>query len=939
MIKKLKIKLQDVLPPKQIYDQYIDRLAKGTDAGFYRLIPQLVVVANSEEEIIKILELTHSMNIPVTFKAAGTSLSGQTISDAVLIEIGPDFNKYKIEKEGAKIVLQPGVRGGFANLQLAKYGYKIGPSPASINAAKIGGIVANNASGASYGIVTNSYNTIQSMRIVMVDGTVLDTACDESKREFKTSHAHLLREIAEIKQQIVRSPQLLEKIKHKYLIKNTTGYGMNSFLDFDDSVDIIAHLMVGSEGTLGFISELSFNTIKDNSEKTCVLLFLPDIKEAAKTIIPLRQCKVSAAELMDRNALRAVEEVEGLPALLKDLPQGATALLVETSAESKAQLLLQKQEIIEKLVDIHTLFPISFTDNARDYNTYWKVRKGLFTSAAATRPNGTTCIIEDVTFPGDRLEEALPAIQQLMEEHGYKDSVTWGHLLDGNIHFLLMPDFEKQGQLQNYKAFMNKLVYLVVDRFNGSLKGEHGTGRNMAPFVEYEWGSEIYELMKKVKAAFDPKNILNPGVLINDDPEVYVKNIKPLPLAHPIIDTCIECGFCESSCPSQNLTLTPRQRIAVFRAMTNNQAIDSRQLKELHKAYRYKGDESCATDGLCALNCPVGIDTGKMIKELRFKQKTKFARRMAGFMANHFAQLTNIARHVLNGVHVLHRLLPTPVMQAGGMALHKISGRSIPLWNRNMPIGAPQVNTGSNLESPDKVLYFPSCINRMFGNDSSNREEAALSQLTQQLLQKAGYQIIYPDNINKLCCGMAFDSKGFKREGENKLHELEKALLTASQKGDIPVLCDMSPCLYRMKERMDKKLKLYEPIAFTLDYLKDKLAFTQQNETVMVHSTCSSTKMGLNDKLVQLAQLCATEVINPEKTGCCGWAGDKGFNLPALNTSALKYLKDEVPARAVAGYSTSRTCEIGLSLHSGLNYQSILFLVDKATVRNEIEIN
>ncbi len=931
MIKALKIKLEAILPHGQVFDQYIDRLAKGTDAGFYRLIPQLVVVANNEQEIVKILQLTQTMQIPVTFKAGGTSLSGQTISDSVLIEIGPDFNKYTIEEEGAKIVLQPGVRGGFANMQLAKYGYKIGPSPASINAAKIGGIVANNASGASYGIVTNSYNTIQSMRIVMVDGTVLDTADQNSRLAFQTTHAHLLREISDLKEHIVRSPEISEKIQNKYRIKNTTGYGMNSFLDFNDPVDIIAHLMVGSEGTLGFLSEVSLKTIKDYPQKTCALLFLPDMKEAAKTILPLRQCRVSAGELMDRNALRAVEDVEGLPSLLKDLPEGATALLVETSAENKEQLLLQKEEIIEKLADIITLFPISFTDNAKDYNIYWKVRKGLFTSAAATRPNGTTCIIEDVTFPGERLEEALPAIQQLMDQHGYTGSVTWGHLLDGNIHFLVMPDFDKQGQLQNYKSFMNNLVHLVVDRFNGSLKGEHGTGRNMAPFVEYEWGSEIYSLMKKVKNAFDPQNILNPGVLINNDPDVYVKNIKPLPLAHPIIDKCIECGFCESSCPSQNLTLTPRQRITVFREMMRNQGTPSPQMKELQKAFDYKGDESCATDGLCALNCPVGIDTGKMIKDLRFEQKTKFGKHTAGFMAHHFGTLTSIARHSLNGVHVLQRILPESLMKKGGMLLHKISGRSIPLWNRNMPKGAPLVNTLSNFESPHKVVYFPACINRMFGNDMSERDKAALSQVTQNLLQKAGYQIIYPNNMKNLCCGMAFDSKGFKEEGKNKLHELEKELLKISEQGTIPVLCDMSPCLLRMQELMDKRLSLYEPIAFTLDYLKDKLVFAPQNETVMVHSTCSSTKMGLDDKLVELASLCATEVIKPEKTGCCGWAGDKGFNLPALNASALKYLKDEIPERAVAGYSTSRTCEIGLSLHSGLNYKSILFLVDKAT--------
>ncbi|TAJ13721.1 FAD-binding oxidoreductase [Marinilabiliaceae bacterium JC017] len=934
-IRRLKKEIiRNGIASRQLFSNKIDRLAKGTDAGFYRLIPELVVQVNSEQEVQTVLKCCGEADVPVTFKAAGTSLSGQTITDSVLIEVGSEFSAIKITDEGRMASFQPGVRGGFANQQLAKYGRKIGPSPASINAAKIGGIVANNASGSSYGITTNSYNTIRGMRLVLADGTLLDTMSDQSRRDFERTQNELLRKVTSIRDRVRENPRVADKIKAKYQLKNTTGYGMNTFVDYTDPIDIIQHLMVGSEGTLGFISDVTFETVANHPYKTCALLFLRNIRDAAAAVIPLRQCEVSAAELMDRNALRAVQDVEGMPALLKDLDDEAAALLIETSAPT-AELLSQQMETIkEKLSGIDTLFPITFTDNAKDYNTYWKVRKGLFTSAAAVRPKGTACIIEDVAFPGEVLGDALMDLKKLQEEHHYSGSVMWGHLLDGNIHFLIMPDFTESWQMDNYKQFMHDLADLVVNRYNGSLKAEHGTGRNMAPFVEDEWGSEIYALMKEVKAVLDPKGLLNPGVLINDDKEIFAKNIKPLPEANPIVDACIECGFCESNCPSRDFTLAARQRIVVYRELTRLRAAgQTKELRQLAKAFQFKGTDSCATDGLCALNCPVGINTGKLIKELRFDKIGTFSDRIANLIARNFGRCTQMARGLLRSVALIRKVIPEIIIEKVALGLHYLSGRNTPVWNTCLPTAAPKVKSTDEMPGTGllQVVYFPACINRMFGVSLDYDEKVALINKTKSLLGKAGYSIIYPENINDLCCGMAFDSKGYRAQGMDKLHELEAALLKASNNGQLPVLCDMSPCLLRMKELMDKRLKLYEPVEFTLTYLTDKLVFEKLPETVMVHSTCSNTKMGLGDHLVKLAGMCAQKVIRPEKTGCCGWAGDKGFNMPELNKSALRYLKEEIPDRAAGGYSTSRTCEIGLTKNSGLSYKSILYLVDRAT--------
>lgn len=939
MDKNLKLfvnKLKEEQPLITIYTDALTLLAKGTDAGFYQLTPSAVIVANTENEIATLLKLCNIYKLPLTFKAGGTSLSGQTISNSILVELGEGFNRYTIKNDGKLATFGASVRGGYANNKLAKYGRKLGPSPASIASAKIGGIVANNASGSSYGITYNSYHTIKGMRIILYDGTILDTNDEQSRRQFKQSHTDMCNALVSLSQKAKHDEQIRTKIQKKYELKNTCGYGVNSLIDFDDPIDILQHLMVGSEGTLGFISDVTFATVPNYKLKATALIFFPHIRQACEAIKPLRACSVSAAELMDRNALRAVENLDGMPSVLKQLDNDTVALLIDTSADNEATLQQQMLDITSKLNHIDTVFPIEFTTDINLYNTYWRVRQGLFTTAAATRPKGTACIIEDLAFSADVLSNALVSLQNLLHQYGYDSAIIWGHLLDGNIHFVLMPDFNTPQGTEHYRQFMFDLVKLALNDFNGSLKAEHGTGRNMAPFVKQEWGDGIYEIMKQIKSIIDPNGILNPGVLLNDDPDIFVKNLKKLPAANDLIDKCIECGFCEVQCPSRNLTLTPRQRIIIYRQLTRLKAANdtnSQYYKQLLQRFDYNANATCATDGLCEQSCPVGINTGKLIKTLRWQHNSKFTTKIAGSIAKHMAGLTSSLRILLKVPHGISKIIGYKTMEACTRFLYRISGRNFPLWTRYTPSGNSQstYKNTTNDNNTLQVVYFPSCINRTMGTSPDYNEKVALTQKTEHLLHKAQYTIIYPENIKKLCCGMAFDSKGFKEQGMQKAKELEAALLKATDNGRIPVLCDMSPCLYRMKETLDKRLKLYEPVEFILEYLKDKLIFNKLPIKIAIHSTCSTTKMGLDGKLLQLASMCADEVVIPDGVGCCAWAGDRGFFYPELNMSALATLKKSITPDIKEGYSTSRTCEIGLSMNSNISYKSIVYLVDKVT--------
>jgi len=927
-------KLKPLIPEERLIHDDLRTLAYGTDASFYRYVPRLIVKVESERDVITTLQACQELGLAVTFRAAGTSLSGQACSDAVLMVLGDKgWHDYAISSDQSEITLQAGIRGAQANRYLAPYGKKIGPDPASIDSAKIGGIVANNACGMASGVALNSQYTLKDIRLIFADGTVLDTRDAHSRQAFLHQKKEWIEDLRKLSDRLKNDSALMGKIRRKYQIKNTTGYSVNALIEQDDPIKMIQHLIVGSEGTLAFISDVTFRTAEESRTKATSLMLFPDIATTCEAVLILRQCPVQAAELIDRLALRTVQDKPGVPSYIKSLGAEVTALLVETAANDADGLQANIRQIQEKLQPIEMAHDYTFTTDPEEAAALWKVRKGIFPSACSERDVGTAVIIEDIAVPVEHLGDCLLELQKLFEKYDYRNCVIWGHVFDGNVHFVLTPDFSNPTEIEKYKTFMFEVVDLVVDRYDGSLKAEHGTGRNMAPFVEKEWGTEIYAVMKAIKDLFDPGHILNPDVMISDDPDIFVKQFKPMPGAHEIVDTCIECGFCERNCMSDDFTLSARQRIVIWREIAELRRKDpkSARLKSLERMFHYYGDQTCAADGLCALSCPVEIDTGRLIKDLRARRAGSMGRFVAGQIGGHMDRVTGVMRGTLGTVNRVHRLVGTTAMSGLARGARRLSFNRLPQWNPRMPSRAAAVRPERAFyKEIAQIVYFPACIARTMGPARQDDVQESLVHTTENLIRKAGYQIVYPERLDNLCCGMAFHSKGFRRTAAEKAAELEDALMTASDGGRLPILCDTSPCLHHMKNTLDPSLDLYEPIEFTLKYLAERLTFEKQPGTVALHTVCSAKKMGLEDKLVTLARMCASDVLVPE-VNCCGFAGDKGFSVPELNAFGLRKLKDQLTPDVTEGYSTSRTCEIGLSLHGGITYQSILYLVDRVT--------
>ena len=995
--------IKKFVPSDRIYTDELRTLGWGTDASFYRQIPKVVVRSEGEEQMAKIIRACNQFHLPFTFRAAGTSLSGQSVSDSVLIVAGKHWERYEIGPDQETIRLQPGIVGARVNELLKPYGRVFPPDPASIGSAMVGGIVINNASGMNCGVHANSDRMMVSARLILTDGTVVDTGDEKSKELFRKSHPEFIKKIEDLRDKVRADQELADRIRLKYSIKNVTGLNIRPLLAYDDPFDIMAHCMVGSEGTLAFLSEVTMKTLHDYPFKASAMVYFMTMKESCEAVVAMKKLKagdedlkmsaenlmVKSAEMLDYKSLSSVDDPVYLQ-YQKDVDAGKipgvepgdyhnlTAILTETKAVTHEQLLEKIDKIKECLSQFSLYIPAEFTEDPAIYGKYWAIRSGIFPSVGGTRPVGTSCLIEDVAFHIEDLPEATVKLQKLIADHGYSDACIYGHAFEGNYHFILNQSFKSESEVKRYEEMMRAVARLVVEEYDGSLKAEHGTGRNMAPFVKYEWRDKAYEVMKELKAIFDPEGLLNQGVIFNDDPECFIKCLKPLPvldfdfdkvpdggkyLMDPSLSTaretieqvkrankCIECGFCEVNCMSCGLTLSSRMRIAVQREIRELESTgaDPERAARLRKQYKYYGDQTCATDGLCSTSCPMKINTGELTHLIRQMDmnNNKMGYKVGEFAANHMAGIKSGLRVVLDVAHLGHITLGSTLMTSICRGMNKMG---MPLWTTAMPkkhrqpkksdltqfIIEKSIPQPEEEHSPLKVVYFPSCINQTMGQSKRDGKIHDLVDEVIQLMAKAGYEVIFPEGMEKMCCGQIWESKGMLDIADRKSAELEEALWQASEQGKYPVLCAQSPCLHRMKKVM-KKMKLYEPAEFIMEYLVPRLDFHPIDRHIALHLTCSTRQMGVDKDMIALAKLCSTNVFLPEGVGCCGFAGDRGFTFPELNKYGLRKLRPQIEKNHIeVGYSNSRTCEIGLETNTGIPYMSIVYLVNECTTKKE----
>ncbi len=908
----LRRELEALLGADRVLARASDIVRYASDASPYRLLPRVVVMARDADDVAKTLAYGRERDIPVTFRAGGTSLNGQGQTDGILVDVRRHFGGVAVEEEGALARVNPGTILGHANRVLAPHGRKLGPDPASTDIATVGGVVANNSGGMRCGTTKDSYSTVRSLTFVLPSGTKIDTASPGAAERFADAEPELAAGLAEIRDEIRADAELSDRIRGKFEIKNTTGYRLCAFLDADEPLEIFRRLIVGSEGTLAFVAEAVFETVPQPSVTTTAWVHFPGIDEAIAPVRDLVDLGATAVELMVAPALiTAAWNMVGAPEEWRELPPESAVLLVEFGGESGAELDAYLEGAGEILGSRETIRPIDFTRDAEEIELAWRVREGLHGLVGRLRLPGTSLIVEDVCVPPERIAEGARDLQALLGEHGFLPGVA-GHASAGNLHFMLTPDFARREDLDRYESFMARLVELVCDKYDGSLKAEHGTGINMAPYVEREWGEVATALMWRVKELADPDGVLSPGVVLNRDSGAHLRNLKTTPAIEESVATCVECGFCEPVCPSRNLTTTPRQRIVLRREMARQPA-GSPLLKTLLDEYEYDSLDSCAADGSCRLACPVGIDTGELVKELRHERHTERAERAALAAAKRWDVVEGASRAGLRF--------------GGPLARRTKRGRGLPPpAPGKLP---PTLHEGA------AAVYVPSCTNRIFGGSPVE----ALVEVS----RRAGLPVWIPPDVAGSCCGLPWSSKGFAGAHRHKANEMVERLWEWSGEGALPIVVDAASCTQGVadpgegvlsEENAERlaELEIVDSVSWAHDRLLPWLDVAERVGSAAVHPTCATRHMGLAPRLRSLADALADEVYVAPSSTCCGFAGDRGISHPELTAAATADQAAELAGRDFdAHLSSNRTCEIGLSRATGAPYESVVLLLERLT--------
>jgi len=933
-------RLEGIIRKDRMMTDPVMTYAYSGDASHYRLVPALVVIVNTEDEVRAVIAAVRAEKLPLTFRAAGTSLSGQSITDGVLAVLGDGWRKLSVHEGGEHVTLGPANIVANVNKALKPFNKKIGPDPASQATCKIGGVVNNNSSGMCCGVAYNTYHTMTRLRVMLVDGTVLDSGDPASVAMFRVTHTELLEALAALHHEVMADAELVALIREKYRIKNTVGYSINALVDFHDPIDILIHLIVGSEGTLGFVSEVTYRTIPEHPYKVTGLIPFPDPYSCGRAITRLanggiqQTHGVTSAEYLERRALEAVKHLPVMQPYLRFFTEDSPAMLVDVSAESPEEL-AREIALATAVLAEEGATDIDFDDgDGERAHLLWDMRKGFIPMFGATRPKGTTMLTEDVAGPVERLADFVIDMRKLLDAYGYYDGVLFGHALAGNLHFQMAADFSNPAEVEQFDKFSIALGQLVSVQYGGSLKAEHGTGRAIASFVELEWGSTAYRVMHRIKALFDPEYLLNPGVLLNPDPQVHINDLKHMPLADEIVDMCIECGFCEPACPSHHMTMSPRQRIVVTREKARLKASgeDPARLAEMEELFEYAGLATCAAGNVCALRCPVGIETGSMVLGERARRRTDGQRRVAHHVGSHTAALERGMGFGVATQAFSRTIIGNGATDALAGFARKVTGGAIPRLSPTLRPGpgAPTPVLAETAAPNGKIVYFPSCATRMFGAATEENGLLPTTDAMLELLQRAGFEPVVPDHATGECCGQPFKSKGFPEEAERVGSQTRDEIDRLSGGGACGAVTDASTCAKHFREHPGAT-SVADSAEFLLAEVLPRLKLTGKLPSVAVHHNCSAQRMKEQQAINTLAAAIADKVVVLDAISCCGYAGDKGLFLPELNEHATRFGKAQIPSGCEMGLSTVSTCATGLSERMGIPFFSIASLLEKVS--------
>ncbi|MCS4535060.1 FAD-binding and (Fe-S)-binding domain-containing protein [Corynebacterium sp. HS2168-gen11] len=927
--------LTAIVGAENVLHRLSDLVRFASDGSPYRRVPKVVVRPRNANDLAALMRFATHTGHHLVFRAAGTSLNGQAMTNDILVDMKTHFVGMEVHNDGAVLHAKPGVVMADAQAVLGRYGYMLGPDPGSTPVCTVGGVVADNAGGMRCTVERDSYHSLQDATIVLPSGSIIDTAAGDAA--FQAQEPELHAGLLQLRDRIRSDAALVARLKKKFSIRNTNGIRLDAFIDEDEPVRILLRLMVSSEGIFGALTDIVMKTVALPKKKAVAWVMLPNLKDAANYVRPLVEAGALACELLVAPVLsRSVANFPQAPREWADIDDNAAALLLEVGGRDEDELNAAIAKATEQLTDAPLLQPLTFDTSDAGMRASWQIRNGLFGLIGQDRPQGAALITEDVCFPPAEVGAGAADLLDLLQSYGYPEMVM-GHAAYGNLHFFLIPSFEHAEERERYAAFLDDLATLVLEKYDGSLKAEHGTGVNMAPFLLREWGKQAWELMWEVKQLIDPHAILAPNIKLTRSQDIHLQNFKSFPQIDKELNACVECGFCEPICPSRHVTVTPRQRIVLRREMARQDA-DSPILAQLQAEYQYDAIDMCAADSTCAIACPISIDTGKAMKRLRSEQQRPAAQRVALRGAEKWAVVEKLVR----GGLVSAKVLGSSTLKLGATIGRKFVNEDLlPTIPGDLPLPATRLPETSRAHA--RAVYFPACINRMFGNSPHQADDhLPVTAALVELGRRSGAPIWIPQDVAGRCCGTPWSSKGYQEGFKYQAAQLVNDFWRWSNGGELPIIIDAASCTHGVLENIAQvldstdadrlaQLTIYDAVTWIYQEVLPHLPIVHDLGTIAVHPNCSIQHMGLTDQLLAIAQAAGRAVI-PDGSTCCGSAGDRVMLHPELVESATREQRASLAAESFDVFlSANRTCEMGLEMITGKTYEHVATLLERAS--------
>lgn len=826
------------------------------DASIYEITPACVVLPRTKEELIKAVAIAGQFRVPVTARGAATGITGGCLGRGLIIDCSKYLNKIvQIDIERERAVVESGCVQDDLNEALAPFGYRLGPDTSTGNRATIGGMVGNNAAGSHALLFGRMVDHVEEVELVLAGGEVMRCRAMSSEKwtakcREESQEGVIYRALERMRQE---QSELIEREFPK-VERRSSGYNLNELVK--PNFSNLAKLVVGSEGTLGVISEIVVRIAKKPRHVGMAVLMLDNLVEGLRKAQTFLQYGPYALELIDRKIIEAGRESPALKGKMEWLKGEPEALfVVEFQAETQ-EALLQKCERFKEATAAHLIL------EEKPQEEVWQLRKaGLGLLLSKRSYSRAVAFIEDLVVPPEKLADFIQRLQVYLKSHG-KEAGIYGHVGNGCLH---IRPYMNVGKEQALMRSMMVDIAALVKEYGGSLSAEHGDGKIRSWLNPTMYGEAIYALFKEIKRAFDPQNLMNPGNIVGGDD--FAEGIRQSPekgfdtvmhfdggvALH--VDLCNGNGQCRKRdglmCPSFQVTNdekdTTRARAEALRAVMQGKVVE----KDIHEVM-----DLCIQCKGCKTECPSQVDMAKLKAEYLHRQKKSLRDYLFGHIPT-FLWLGSWMPRITNF------MMKSGVMRFLGVAKE----RALPqLFKKRF---SKMLSKGAERER--KVVLFNDTFTEFTAGD--------IGLSAKRVLEAAGFEVIVPPYR---CCGRTLISKGYLEEAKVKAQAVIASLLPYAEAG-IPIVGIEPSCIFTLRDEMcafgiekaevvAKATKTIEELLLEID-----LPLKISEETILVHGHCHQ-KANIGTKAtMQFLEKIKGAAIHEIPSGCCGMAGSFGF--------------------------------------------------------------